>query len=211
MSKKKELTQEQIDAQARKVAREKKNADYNTYRNLVDFQVEALFPHAEMISQQINAFKKNCYKSFEAAIELKRELYGSRVDENESHRFTNEKNDLAITIGNNYRDEWDDTVTAGIDLAKQRVEELAVDDNSRALVKVVLKLLSKNTKGELKASKVLELRQIAVEINDQKMMDAVEIIERAHRPSVSATYIIAEKKNAQGKWVKVPLSATSEV
>ena len=211
MSKKKELAQEQLDAQARKAAREKKNADYNTYRNLVDFQVGALFPHAEMISQQITAFKQNCYKSFEAAIALKRELYGSRVDENESHRFTNEKNDLAITIGKNYRDEWDDTVTAGIDIAKQRVEELAVDDNSRALVKVVLQLLSKNAKGELKASKILQLRKIAIELDDQKMMDAVEIIERAHRPSVSATYIIAERKNAQGKWVKVPLSATSEV
>lgn len=210
MSKEK-LTQEQIDAQKRREARAKKDADYRTYKNLIDFQVEALFPHAEMISQQITAFKQNCYKSFDAAVQLKRELYGSRVDENESHRFTNEKNDLAITIGKNYRDEWDDTVSAGIDLAKQRVEELAVDENSRALVKVVLQLLSKNAKGELKASKVLQLRKIAIEINDQKMMDAVDIIERAHRPSVSATYIIAEKKNAQGKWVKVPLSATSEV
>jgi hypothetical protein len=211
MSKKKELTQEQIDAQARKAARDKRDADYKTYKNLVDFQVEALFPHIEMVSQQITAVKKNCYKSFDAAVQLKRDLYGSRVDENESHRFTNEKNDKAITIGNNYRDEWDDTVTAGIDLAKQRVEELAVDDNSRALVKVVLQLLSKNAKGELKASKILQLRKIAIELDDQKMMDAVDIIERAHRPSVSATYIIAEKKNAQGKWVKVPLSATSEV
>lgn len=208
---KKEMTHEQIDAQARRAAREKRDADRSTYKNLVDFQVESLFPHIEMISQQISAVKKNVYKSFQSAIELKTEIYGSRVNENESHRFTNEKNDRAITIGNNYKDEWDDTVNAGIDLAKQRVEELAVDDNSRALVKVVLQLLSKNAKGELKASKVLQLRKIAAEINDQKMMDAVEIIEKAHRPSVSATYIIAEKKNDKGMWVKVPLSTTSEV
>lgn len=208
---KKEMTQEQIDAQARRAAREKRDADRSTYKNLVDFQVESLFPHIEMVSQQISAVKKSVYKSFQSAIELKTEIYGSRVNENESHRFTNEKNDRAITIGNNYKDEWDDTVNAGIDLAKQRVEELAVDDNSRALVKVVLQLLSKNAKGELKASKVLQLRKIAAEINDQKMMDAVEIIEKAHRPSVSATYIIAEKKNDKGMWVKVPLSTTSEV
>lgn len=208
---KKELTPEQVEAQQRKEARDKRNADSKAYKNLVNFQVESLFTHLEMVSQQIHAVKTNVYKSFQAAIELKTELYGSRVTENESHRFTNEKNTLAITIGNNYKDEWDDTVTAGIDLAKQRVEELAVDDNSRALVKVVLQLLSKNAKGELKASKVLQLRKIAHEINDQKMLDAVEIIEKAHRPSVSATYIIAEKKNAQDKWVKIPLSATSEV
>lgn len=211
MKNEKELTQDQIEALKRKEAREKKAADYKTYKNLVNFQVESLMPHAEMISQQIAAFKKNCYKSFQAAIMLKKELYGSRIDENESHRFTNEKNDIAITIGNNYKDEWDDTVSAGIALAKQRVEELAVDDNSRALVQVVLQLLSKNAKGELKASKVLQLRNIAHKIGDEKMLEAVEIIENAHRPSVSATYIIAERKNAQGKWVKVPLSATSEV
>ena len=29
-----------------------------TYKNLIDFQVESLMPHAEMISQQIAAFKK---------------------------------------------------------------------------------------------------------------------------------------------------------
>lgn len=208
---KQELTQEQIEAQQRKEAREKRVADTKTYKNLVNFQVESLFPHAEMISQQIAAFKKNCYKSFEAAIELKKELYGSKVEQNESHRFTNAANDIAITIGNNYKDEWDDTVSAGIGLAKQRVEELAVDDNSRALVRVVLQLLSKNSKGELKASKILQLRKIAYEIDDQKMLEAVEIIENAHRPSVSATYIIVEHKNEQQKWVKIPLSATSEV
>lgn len=204
-----QLTQEQMDAQKRREERKRRNADYKAYKDLVNFQVEALFPHAEMLSNQIAAFKQNCYKSFASAIELKTQLYGSRVSENESHRFTNEKNDMAITIGNNYKDEWDDTVSAGIDLAKQRVEELAIDDNSRALVKVVLRLLSKNAKGELKASRVLQLRKIAAEIDDQKMLEAVEIIEKAHRPSVTASYIVVERKNDQGKWIKVPLSPTT--
>ena len=207
----KEQTPEQIEAQKRKEARQKRDADYKTYKNLVNSQVEILFPHIEMISQQIASLKQNCYKSFDAAIALKRELYGERVDENLAHMFSNEKNDRRITIGNRYKDDWDDTITAGIDLAKQRIEELAVDDNSRALVKVVLQLLSKNAKGELKASKILQLRKIAIELDDQKMMDAVEIIEKAHRPTVSATFILAEKKNEHGLWITVPLSATSEV
>jgi hypothetical protein len=207
----KEQTPEQIEAQKRKEARQKREADYKTYKNLVNSQVEILFPHIEMISQQIASLKQNCYKSFDAAIALKRELYGERVDENLAHMFSNEKNDRRITIGNRYKDDWDDTITAGIDLAKQRIEELAVDDNSRALVKVVLQLLSKNAKGELKASKILQLRKIAIELDDQKMMDAVEIIEKAHKPTVSATFILAEKKNEHGLWITVPLSATSEV
>lgn len=207
----KEQTPEQIEAQKRKEARQKRDADYKTYKNLVNSQVEILFPHIEMISQQIASLKQNCYKSFDAAIALKRELYGERVDENLAHMFSNEKNDRRITIGNRYKDDWDDTITAGIDLAKQRIEELAVDDNSRALVKVVLQLLSKNAKGELKASKILQLRKIAIELDDQKMMDAVEIIEKAHKPTVSATFILAEKKNEHGLWITVPLSATSEV
>ena len=207
---KEKLSQEQIDAQQKREARQKYEADRKTYKNLVDFQVENLFPHIEMISTQIAALKKNTYKSFDAAIALKRELYGERVDENLSHMFSNEKNDRRITIGNRYKDDWDDTITAGIDLAKQRIEELAVNEVSQALVKMVLSLLSKNSKGELKASKILQLRRIAQEQNDEKLLEAVEIIERAHKPSVSATFILAEKKNAQGQWIAVPLSTTSE-
>lgn len=207
---KEKLSQEQIDAQQKKEARQKYEADRKTYKNLVDFQVENLFPHIEMISSQLATLKKNTYKSFDAAIALKRELYGERVDENLSHMFSNEKNDRRITIGNRYKDDWDDTITAGIDLAKQRIEELAVNEVSQALVKMVLSLLSKNSKGELKASKILQLRRIAQEQNDEKLLEAVEIIERAHKPSVSATFILAEKKNAQGQWIAVPLSTTSE-
>lgn len=212
MSKKQELTPEQIEklqeAQAKKEARELRDSNIKTYKSLVDSQLEIIFPHIEMMSQQMSSLKKNIFTSFNSAIALKKDLYGERVDQNYSHMFTNSKSNLRITIGSNYKDDWDDTVTSGIDLAKQRVESLAIDDNSRALVRVILQLLSKNSKGELKASKVLQLRKIASELHDDLLLEAVEIIESAHRPTVTATYIIAEKKDPSGRWIKIPLSAT---
>lgn len=203
---KKEMTQEQIDAQEKKEARQKYEADRKAYKELINSQVEMLFPHIEMISSGISALKKNCYKSFDVAIDLKRELYGARVDENFSHTFSNADNTKKITIGNRYKDDWDDTVTAGIDLAKQRIESYGGE-----LVSVTLSLLAKNNKGELKASKILQLRNFAMKHDDEKLLEAVEIIERAHKASVTATFILAEKKNEHGQWISVPLSATSEV
>lgn len=202
---KKEMTPEQVEAQQKREARQKYDADRKAYKELINSQVEMLFPHIEMISSGISALKKNCYKSFDAAIELKRELYGARVDENLSHTFSNADNTKKITIGNRYKDEWDDTVTAGIDLAKQRIESYGGE-----LVSMTLKLLAKNNKGELKASKILQLRNFAVEHDDEKLLEAVEIIERAHKASVTATFVLAERKNEQGQWITVPLSATTE-
>ena len=77
--------------------------------------------------------------------------------------------------------------------------------------RLCLDCFPKMRKVSLRRLRFFSSEKIAVEINDQKMLDAVDIIERAHRPSVSATYIIAEKKNENGKWVKIPLSATSDL
>ncbi|PTT24210.1 hypothetical protein DBR28_18600, partial [Chryseobacterium sp. HMWF028] len=67
----------------------------------------------------------------------------------------------------------------------------------------------KDAKGQLKSSRVLELRQLAEEFNDEKFKDAVEIIQDAYKPVRSAFFIEAYTTNPQGKKVFIPLSITA--
>ena len=106
-------------------------------------------------------------------------------------------------------DGWDDTVNAGVDKIKQFLESLAQDENSAKLVTAINKLLKKDANGNLKSSRVLELRQLADEWKDEQFVDAVNIIQSAYRPVRSAFFIEAWYTNAQGKKIYYPLSISA--
>jgi len=76
------------------------------------------------------------------------------------------------------------------------------------LVNAVLKLLSRDQTGNLKASRVMQLRKMADESGNELFIDGVRIIQEAYRPEVSKYYVRAEFKNEQGAWVNVPLGMT---
>ena len=50
-------------------------------------------------------------------------------------------------------------------------------------------LLKKDKNGNLKASRVLELKKIAKQVGDSEFIDGVKIIEAAYRPNKSSTFI----------------------
>ena len=88
------------------------------------------------------------------------------------------------------------------------INSFAQDDRSRLLVDAIMKLLSRDTKGNLKASRVMQLRKLAAESGNAELIDGVEIIEKAYRPQVSKTFVRAEYRDEYGKWVSVPLGMT---
>ncbi|MGQ2119123.1 DUF3164 family protein, partial [Ornithobacterium rhinotracheale] len=63
-------------------------------------------------------------------------------------------------------DGWDDTVTAGIDKVREFIASLAKDEATGKLVRAVNQLLKKDAKGNLKASRVLELTKLAEDFNN---------------------------------------------
>jgi hypothetical protein len=113
-----------------------------------------------------------------------------------------------ITLGNYETDNYDDTVNVGIEKVKECLKSLAKDSESSLLVEGVLKLLSRDQKGNLKASRVLQLRKMAEQSGNEKFIDGVRIIEDAYSPAVSKTFVKAEYKNEQNEWVAVPLGMT---
>ena len=150
---------------------------------------------------------REAYKRFQQALVMKAELYENAI-ENKSNTFINKEGTRRITLGQYEVDAYDDTVNEGINKVKAFIESLAKDDNSRMLVSAILKLLTKDKKGNLKASRVMQLRKMADDSGNDQFLDGVRIIEAAYRPTVSKFYIKAERKQENGEWVAVPLGMT---
>lgn len=208
VEKKIEQKKRELERLKRRQEREERRNNKEAYLDLVDRQINLSMPKVKFISDQIREVKEEMFNNFKAAIEMKRDLYGERIDSNQTHTFTNKEQNQRITLIRYMLDDWDDTVTAGLDLVKQRLESYAVDENSASLVRQLLTLISKNKKGDLRANSVLRLRKFAEERNDEEMMEAVSIIESAYNPILSKTSIKVEQKNEVGAWVAIPLSAT---
>jgi hypothetical protein len=125
-----------------------------------------------------------------------------------SHTFTNSRGDRRITLGTHTIDGYRDTVEDGIAMVQEYIQSLAQDENSRALVKAVLRLLSRDQAGNLKASRVLQLRRMAEESGNERFIEGVKIIEESYQPALTKQYIRAEYKDEKGQWRIVPLSVT---
>ena len=122
--------------------------------------------------------------------------------------FTNSDSSIRITVGHYTLDGYRDTVEEGIAKVKNFIESLAKDEGSRALVKAVFRLLSRDNQGNLKPSRVLQLRRMAEDSGDEKFLEGVKIIEESYLPTSSSMFIKAAVKNANGKWEYVPLGMT---
>lgn len=188
----------------RKAMREQ-NRD--AYKQLVDETIREVFPTLQEVSKSLARSKQSVYERFADALKLKEEIFNTKADQR-SNTFSSSDGMYRITLGNHQTDDYDDTVNEGIAKVKEVISSFANDDNSRLLVNAIMKLLSRDAMGNLKASRVMQLRKLAAESGNAELIDGVEIIEKAYRPQVSKTFVRAEYKDEYGKWVSVPLGMT---
>lgn len=206
--------EEMAEFQAFKEAKMKKEAEARAkeqreeYRRLVDDEIEAAIPALQCLSEDIKATKQTVMENFRTILQMKSEVLNLTSDGQRSHTFTNSDGTRRITLGVYTTDGYRDTVEDGIKIVKEYIESLVRDDKSRALVSMVLKLLSKDSKGTLKASRVIQLRKIADDTGDEQFRRGVQIIEESYLPSVSKQYIKAEVKDENGAWKSIPLGMT---
>ncbi|WP_066435498.1 DUF3164 family protein [Chryseobacterium sp. CCH4-E10] len=184
-----------------------KEKDRKAYKELVNSSVPTLVGALAAVSEELSILKLDIFEGLKTLLDLKQDAYQVKQGQ-QTHTFTDDQGN-GITYGFRVVDGWDDTVNAGIDKIKEVIESMAKDENSAKLVSTVNKLLKKDAKGQLKSSRVLELRQLAEEFNDDQFSDAVKIIQDAYKPVRSAFFIEAYTTNAQGKKVHIPLSITS--
>ena len=194
-------------AKEKKAAEAKRKSDREAYTELVDETIAAVMPELTNISEAIAQKKTAAAEAFRGALEMKAELFGVK-DDQQSHTFTNSEGTMRITIGHYMLDNYRDTVNEGIAMVKTYIESQARDDASRALVKAILRLLSRDEAGNLKASRVLQLQKMAEETGDERFIEGVRIIEESYQPRPSKDYIRAAVRSKSGVWESVLLSMT---
>lgn len=187
--------------------KQKAEDDKKAYKDLVNETIDKMFGSLNFVSSQMKQTKRLVFDSFKSVIDMKKDLF--KIESKQvTHTFTNEDSTKRITIGYRTNDNYDDTVEEGIEKVKKYLKSLAKDEKSGQLVDIVNSLLSKDQKGNLKASRVLTLYKYAVESGDKEFLDGVEIIQKAYKPKLTKTFISAARKDEQGSWISVPLSMT---
>ena len=197
-----------MQAQDEKDRQKKAKEDRDAYRSLASTTVDELVPQLEQTSRQLSSMKKRVYDAFTQVIETKMEVMGSEAQGQRSHSFLSTDGSQRIIVGYYQRDGWDDTVEDGISKVKDYISSLAGDEETRKLVDIILDLLSRDNKGNLKADKVLQLDKYAESIQDARFSEGVAIIKEAYRPVRTKDFVRAQVKNGTGGWSDVPLGIT---
>lgn len=194
---------------ARRAEEARAKADREMYRQMVDEEIEHSIPVLLGISERIKENKQTVMDNFKTILEMKSDLFKTKIkDDQRSHTFTNSEGNKRITLGVYVTDGYRDTVEDGIAIVKEYIESLAKDEKTKALVNMVLKLLSRDAKGTLKASRIIQLRKVAQGTGDERFLEGVRIIEESYQPTVTKQFIRAEVKDENGAWQSVPLGMT---
>ena len=139
---------------AKKAAEEKAKADREMYKQMVDEEIENSIPVLLGISEEIKESKQKVLDNFKAILAMKSDLFKTKMrNDQRSHTFTNSAGDKRITLGVYVTDGYRDTVEDGIAIVKEYIASLANDEKTQALVNMVFRLLSRDAKGTLKASR----------------------------------------------------------
>ena len=195
------------EKQKKEAAAQRKQQREN-YASMVDDELRTTLPVLQELSEQIKTVKNTVFGNFDAILKMKSEVLGLTKDDQRSHTFTTSDSTLRLTLGVNCIDGYRDTVEDGIAMVKGYIESLAKDDATKALVNAVLRLLSRDGQGNIKASRVLQLRKMAEDSGDDRFIEGVRIIEESYQPATSKKYIRAQYKNDKGAWCYIPLGMT---
>ncbi|MEG0807643.1 MAG: DUF3164 family protein [Alistipes sp.] len=210
----KDLTSEQRKAVMEELKQQEaadklhKENEIDTYKKLISEAVVDCFPVLQNTSKLLAETKRAVRAKFSAALAMKSDLYAIKEGQ-QSHTFISEDGRYRIRLGYNVVDDYDDTADAGVAIVKEYLGGLAAEGaGAMQAVKLALSLLSKDSKGTLKASRIMTLRKQALESGATRFIEGVDVIMNAYKPLESKQYIRAEYKNNDGVWCNVPLGMT---
>ena len=202
-------------AKARKAAEEKAKADREMYRQMVDEEIENSIPVLLGISEEIKESKQKVLDNFKAILAMKSDLFKTKMrNDQRSHTFTNSAGDKRITLGVYVTDGYRDTVEDGIAIVKEYIASLANDEKTQALVNMVFRLLSRDAKGTLKASRIVQLRKVADELGTNLPVLSMAWI--LQHPEISCVIAGASKpsqleNNMKAAGFVIPADAMAEI
>ena len=196
-------------AKAAKKEKEDRKLALDAYNTMARQEVDKAIPGLKSISHSLGRIKQQIFDNFKSLIEMKKDVVKLSKDNQRSHAFMSTDGKTRITLGYYVNDNYNDTANDGIAMIKDYISGLAKDAETQSLVDMVLKLLSKDQKGNLKASRVLQLNAMKDRINDPRFSEGVEIIMNAYEPIASKRFIrVEERDNTESEWRTLPLSIT---
>lgn len=197
----KQIKQEERDK------KQKRNEELKNLKEMTNEIVEEVFIDASIVQKVQTEFKKETFDKFKSLIGIKEDLFNVK-DNQRSHTFTTDDG-KSVTLGYRLTDAFDDTVHVGIEKVKNWVFSEVNGTNNENIKKIISNMLKEDKNGNLNAKRVLELRNIATDINDEELNEAVEIIEKAYKPQKSCYFIDISYKDENGKKVSMPLSVSA--
>jgi len=178
------------------------------YKLLASDTVKDTFKPLIGLSKHILNVKKLVFDNFNAIIEMKSDIYGVKEGQ-QSHTFTDMAGNISIKIGYRVTDAYDDTFSAGMQKVTNYMTRISGTQGAEKFKKIVSALLKTDAKGNLKPSRVLELRQFSNEEQDEELSDGVHIIEQSYRPVKSCQFVEVKFKDENNKWHSLPLSISA--
>lgn len=194
----------QLEAEER-AEKQKRENDVAAYKNSVDEFCRGKFARLQALSDEMRRLKEEIFSDAETLITLKEELFRTKCDRR-SDTFTTSDGRITISLGNRTNDGWDNTVEVGIAKVKEYLQSLAKDEDGAKMFEVVMKLLAKDRKGNLRAGAMIQLEQHARRFGDPLFIEGVEIIRQSYRPVDSCQFVSASWKDDHGLRHTLPLS-----
>ncbi len=207
----KQLTPEQIAALKAELAQQEEALEQQrkdniaAYKNSVDEFCRTKFGRLQALSMEMRRLKEEVFADAATLVALKDDLFKTKSNRH-SNQFTTQDGNITIALGNRTNDGWDDTVNNGIDMVRDFIRSLAKDETSAALADMVMNLLAKDKKGNLNASRVLQLREIARNSGYPELIEGADIIQAAYRPVDTCQFISVSYKDEKGFKKSLPLS-----
>lgn len=198
---------EQLEAQERADS-QKRQESIDAYKQMVDEFCVEVFGRMKKVSDQLRTEKERVFGDAELLIKQKEQLFKVKQDRH-SNQFTTSDGKYTVALGYRTNDGWDDTVNEGIAKVKEYLATLASTEEGARAVSIILKLLTKDKKGNLKASSMIQLEQEAAKNGDPLFIEGVQIIRDAYRPVGSCQFISVSYKDDNGVKHTLPLSLSS--
>lgn len=174
-----------------KAEKEQRKQDRATYKELsadfVNQNINFLTMHHEATEVVID----NLFKEYESILGLKAQIYGTRIEEQDSHTSTLEDGSASITIGWNVSIGFDGTESEGVKKIKDFITSLSDDSEKvKKLSKMVNTFLKPNAKtGMLNPSKIIELSKLRDEFNNADFDEGLDIIFNAQIRRRNSMYV----------------------
>lgn len=197
----------QIEAEER-AENQKRQDSIDAYKSMVDEFCADTFSRMQKVSELMRIEKERVFSAAELLIEQKEALFKTKQDRH-SNQFTTADGKVTVALGYRTNDGWDDTVNEGIAKVKEYLESLAATEEGAKAVNIILKLLAKDKKGNLRASSMIQLEQEAAKNGNPLFVEGVQIIRDAYRPDDSCQFISVSYKDENGVRHNLPLSLSS--